>query len=80
MDWKRVWTLSLLWGGSFPFSELALARVPPRSIVGRRVALAVALLALVVGALGQIAGESGLAGTVGAKVAGQDLGEDRGWR
>lgn len=44
MDWILLWTLSLLWGGSFLFVELALAGLPPLSIVWGRVALAAAIL------------------------------------
>lgn len=53
IDWILLWTLSILWGGSFLFNELALAGLPPISIVWGRVALAAVLLALVVGASGQ---------------------------
>jgi drug/metabolite transporter (DMT)-like permease len=53
IDWILLWTLSLLWGGSFLFNELALAGLPPLSIVWGRVALAAGLLALVVKASGQ---------------------------
>lgn len=53
IDWILLWTLSLLWGGSFLFNELALAGLPPLSIVWGRVALAAVLLALVVRAFGQ---------------------------
>jgi drug/metabolite transporter (DMT)-like permease len=53
IDWILLWTLSLLWGGSFLFNELALAGLPPLSIVWGRVALAAVLLALVVRASGQ---------------------------
>jgi drug/metabolite transporter (DMT)-like permease len=53
IDWILLWTLSLLWGGSFLFNELALAGLPPLSIVWGRVALAAALLVLVVRLSGQ---------------------------
>ena len=53
IDWIMLWTLSLLWGGSFLFNELALAGLPPLSIVWGRVALAAMLLVLVVLASGQ---------------------------
>lgn len=53
IDWILLWTLSLLWGGSFLFNELALAGLPPLSIVWGRVALAAVLLVLVVRAFGQ---------------------------
>ena len=53
IDWILMWTLSLLWGGSFLFNELALEGLPAISIVWGRVALAAGLLALVVRASGQ---------------------------
>jgi drug/metabolite transporter (DMT)-like permease len=53
IDWILLWTLSLLWGGSFLFNELALAGVPAISIVWGRVALAAVVLAVVVRASGQ---------------------------
>lgn len=43
-DWILLWTLSLLWGGSFLFVELALAGLPPLTVVWARVALAAAIL------------------------------------
>ena len=43
-DWIMLWTLSLLWGGSFLFVELALAGLTPLSLVWGRVALAAAIL------------------------------------
>ncbi len=52
-DWILLWTLSLLWGGSFVFNELALAGLPALSIVWGRVALAAVILGLVVRASGQ---------------------------
>lgn len=53
IDWILLWTLSLLWGGSFLFNELALAGLPPLSIVWGWVALAAVLLALAVRVSGQ---------------------------
>lgn len=53
IDWILLWTLSLLWGGSFLFNELALAGLPAVSIVWGRVALAAVVLMLVVRASGQ---------------------------
>lgn len=53
IDWILLWTLSLLWGGSFLFNELALAGLPALTIVWGRVGLAAALLALVVRLSGQ---------------------------
>jgi drug/metabolite transporter (DMT)-like permease len=43
-DWIMLWTLSLLWGGSFLFVELALKGLPPLTIVWGRVALAAVIL------------------------------------
>ena len=53
IDWMLLWTLSLLWGGSFLFNELALAGLPALTIVWGRVALAAVVLGLVVGVSGQ---------------------------
>jgi drug/metabolite transporter (DMT)-like permease len=53
IDWMALWTLSLLWGGSFLFNELALAGVPPVSIVWGRVVLAALILALALRLAGQ---------------------------
>lgn len=53
IDWMMLWTLSLLWGGSFLFNELALAGLPAITIVWGRVALAAVLLMLVVRLSGQ---------------------------
>lgn len=44
-DWLLIWTLSLLWGGSFLFVEIALTALPPLVIVWLRVALGAAVLA-----------------------------------
>lgn len=41
-DWLLLWTLSLLWGGSFLLVELALAGLPLMSVAWGRVALAAA--------------------------------------
>ncbi len=46
-DWIMLWTLSLLWGGSFLFNELALAGLPPMTVVWGRVALAAVILGVV---------------------------------
>lgn len=43
-DWLWLWTLSLLWGGSFLFVELALAGLPPLTVVWGRVGLAALIL------------------------------------
>lgn len=46
-DWLCLLTLSVLWGGSFFFAKLAVAAVPPLTLVAARVALAaLALLAV----------------------------------
>ena len=52
-DWLLLWTLSLLWGGSFLFVELALVGLTPLTIVWVRVALAAVLLAAVLRLSGQ---------------------------
>ncbi len=44
LDWIMQWVLSLLWGGSFLFNEIALQGLPPLTIVWGRVALAAVLL------------------------------------
>jgi drug/metabolite transporter (DMT)-like permease len=46
-DWSALLTLSLLWGGSFFFVEVALAGLPALTIVWLRVALAAVILAVV---------------------------------
>ena len=47
-EWALLLTLSVLWGGSFFFAEVALEALPPISVVFARVAIGVlALLALV---------------------------------
>ena len=46
-DWIALVTLSILWGGSFVFVELALAGLPVLTIVWARVALAALILGLV---------------------------------
>lgn len=44
LDWILLLSLSLLWGGSFLFVEIALPGLPPLSIVWGRVALAALVL------------------------------------
>ena len=51
-DWLLLWTLSLLWGGSFLFNELALAGLPALTVVWGRVGLAALILWGVVRATG----------------------------
>jgi drug/metabolite transporter (DMT)-like permease len=52
IEWCLLIVLSVLWGGSFFFSKLALADLPPLTVVLGRVALAALALNLVVGASG----------------------------
>jgi drug/metabolite transporter (DMT)-like permease len=47
-DWAMLITLSVLWGGSFFFTEVALADLPPLTLVLGRVALAALALHIVV--------------------------------
>jgi drug/metabolite transporter (DMT)-like permease len=51
-DWLRLLTLSLLWGGSFFFVEVALREMPPLSIVWCRVALGAVFLWLAMRVMG----------------------------
>jgi drug/metabolite transporter (DMT)-like permease len=50
-EWAMLATLSVLWGGSFFFAEIALESLPPLTIVTLRVGLAAITLWLVVLAL-----------------------------
>ncbi|MCC6006837.1 MAG: DMT family transporter [Rhodobacteraceae bacterium] len=52
IDWVLLFCLSMMWGGSFFFVEVAVPHLPPLSIVLARVALAAAALALVLKATG----------------------------
>ena len=52
-EWLLLLLLSVLWGGSFFFGEVALAELPPLTLVLGRVALAAVTLNLVVAASGQ---------------------------
>ncbi len=52
MDWTLLTTLSLLWGGSFLFVEIALQGLPPLTVVWGRVAGAALILGLVLQARG----------------------------
>lgn len=47
-DWIRLLVLSVLWGGSFFFVEVALTGLPPLTVVWCRVAFGAALLMLAV--------------------------------
>jgi drug/metabolite transporter (DMT)-like permease len=51
-EWALLLTLSLLWGGSFFFARIAVAEVPPLTLVLLRVGIAAAALHLVVRASG----------------------------
>ncbi len=52
LEWLLLLTLSVLWGGSFFFGKVALAELPPLTLVLGRVALAAVALNLVVVATG----------------------------
>lgn len=51
-DWGLLILLSVIWGGSFFFTEVALREVPPLTLAWARVALGAATLWIVVRALG----------------------------
>jgi drug/metabolite transporter (DMT)-like permease len=51
-EWVLLITLSMLWGGSFFFSKIALYELPPFTVVLARVSIAAAALNLVVIAAG----------------------------
>ncbi|MBC2833882.1 DMT family transporter [Paragemmobacter straminiformis] len=53
VDWLRLGLLSLLWGGSFFFVEIALAGLPPLAIVWLRVVMGALGLAGVIRVSGQ---------------------------
>ena len=52
VDWLLLAALSLLWGGSFFFVQLAVGQLPAFTIVFLRVSLAASALALVLWATG----------------------------
>lgn len=52
-EWLLLLTLSVLWGGSFFFNAVALADLPPLTVVLARVGLAAGVLWLVIGLAGQ---------------------------
>ena len=52
LEWGMLLALSLLWGGSFFFVGVAVAELPPLTIVLARVGLAAAILWLVVKVMG----------------------------
>lgn len=51
-DWFRLTLLSLLWGGSFFFVQIAVPHLPPLTIVLIRVGLGALVLAAVMGVMG----------------------------
>ncbi len=51
-DWLRLLILSVLWGGSFFFIEIAVPHLPALTIVWLRVVMAAGVLALVLAATG----------------------------
>ncbi len=53
-DWLRLLLLSLLWGGSFFFAEVAVASIPPFTLAWLRVGLAALALLAVLAALGRL--------------------------
>ncbi|MEY4697729.1 MAG: hypothetical protein RIT14_2157 [Pseudomonadota bacterium] len=53
LDWGKLGLLSLLWGGSFFFVEIALTGLPPLAVVWLRVAIGACGLGLVMGASGK---------------------------
>jgi drug/metabolite transporter (DMT)-like permease len=53
IEWTLLLVLSVLWGGSFFFAKVAVAALPPFTIVLGRVGLAALALNLLVRALGQ---------------------------
>ena len=54
-DWLRLFLLSLLWGGSFFFGEIAVEALPPVTLAGLRVSLAALTLVLLLAAGGRLA-------------------------
>ena len=52
IEWALLVTLSIVWGGSFFFAEIALERLPPFPIVFARVAIAALFLNLLTPILG----------------------------
>ncbi len=55
-DWLRLITLSLLWGGTFFFAEIALAGIPPLTLAWLRVLLAALALLSFLAAAGRLGG------------------------
>lgn len=54
VEWLLLVVLSILWGGSFFFAELALAELAPLTVVAGRVALAAVALRIVLRARGTL--------------------------
>jgi drug/metabolite transporter (DMT)-like permease len=52
-DWLLIAALSMAWGGSFVFAEIALAELPPVTVALGRVGIAAALLVAVVVMVGE---------------------------
>ncbi|HYB09664.1 MAG TPA: EamA family transporter [Alphaproteobacteria bacterium] len=53
IEWALLISLSILWGGSFFFSKVAVAAIPPLTLVLGRTGMASAVLILVLYAFGQ---------------------------
>lgn len=52
-DWLLLIALSVLWGASFFFAQIAVAEVPPLTLALLRVAIAAAILALILRLMGE---------------------------
>src|SRR5688572_11776542 len=52
-DWLLLVILSILWGGSFFFAKIAVAELPPLTLVLGRVAIAAAALHFLIVVIGQ---------------------------
>lgn len=52
-DWSALIALSVLWGGSFLFGRIAVAEVPPLTLVLCRVGIAATALHIIIAARGQ---------------------------
>ncbi|PKR90618.1 EamA family transporter [Pleomorphomonas diazotrophica] len=59
LEWGLLLVLSILWGGSFFFSKVALAELPPFTVVLCRVAIAATALYLYLRATGRVIPASG---------------------
>lgn len=59
LEWGLLLVLSVLWGGSFFFSKVALAELPPFTVVLCRVAIAATALYLYLRATGRVIPTSG---------------------